>query len=90
VTGSTIDPSVKGSIFVLAVSGVQALIDARMVSTDELEAGLEALDLRYIEEKLLPGGWYSIDSFDRIARFALDRIKIDETGHLFPERGEYA
>ncbi len=79
---STTIPSVKGSIFQLAITGLRALIDSGLIPPEAVEAGLEAEDIRYVEEKLLMGGWYPIDAFDRIARFALGYIDLDQTQYL--------
>lgn len=83
------EPSVKGSIFVLATEALRGLIDGDVISTEDVEARLDARDLVYLDEKILTGCWYPISSFARIASFAVDNLPFDPSDILV-EQGAIA
>jgi hypothetical protein len=58
--------SIKGVVLELAVEGVKRMLEEGRISRDEVEARLDAQDLEILEQKLLPGMWYPIDSMQRI------------------------
>lgn len=82
-------PSVKGSIFLIAVQGVKKLIEQGDLYHGDIECELEASDLRYLEEKILIGGWYPVAAFERLSRITLKRLGRDES-EFFVEQGEEA
>ena len=59
-------PSVKGAILQMAVEAVNQAIEEGRISEEEVAVGLQAEDLRLLDEKILVGGWYPVDSFDRL------------------------
>jgi hypothetical protein len=59
-------PSIKGTGFGSAVADVQTALEQGQLTNDQLEAALEAEDLRLLEAKVLPGDWYSIATYGRI------------------------
>lgn len=61
-------PSLKGAIFQMATEAVKQAIEAGRISREDLEAKLEAQDLQFLEEKIIVGTWYPVDSFDRLVR----------------------
>jgi len=56
---------------------------------DQLEARLEAEDLAYLEDKILPSSWYPLASYDRFIRILLDLEGRGDPEYLV-ERGRRA
>lgn len=81
-------PSVKGTIFQMAIEAVKQAIEAGRISEDEVEAELGAEDLSFLEEKILAGGWYPVASFDRLVRLASGSAARDND--YFVKRGRKA
>jgi len=65
-------PCIKGSGFESAVEDVKRLLERDRLDRDQLEARLEAEDLSYLEEKILPSSWYPLASYDRLIRILWD------------------
>ena len=63
-----VGPSVKGAVFQMAVEAVKQAVEADQIPKEELELQLEAEDLRFLDEKILVGRWYPVDSFDRLVQ----------------------
>jgi hypothetical protein len=82
-------PSVKGSVFLIAVQGVKRLLEQGRLSHEEIECELEASDQRYLEEKILLGGWYPVAAFERISRLTLTRLGREES-EFFVDEGKDA
>jgi hypothetical protein len=59
---------VKGSIFQMAIDAVKQTVEEGRISEEEIEAQLEAEELRFLEEKVLVGAWYPVDCFDRLVQ----------------------
>jgi len=59
-------PSLKGAIFQMAVEAVEQAVEGGLISKEELATRLQPEDLRFLDEKILAGGWYPVDSFDRL------------------------
>jgi hypothetical protein len=66
-------PSIKGTAFSSAHDDVNALLARGAVGRDELEIGLEAEDLRLLDQKVLPSTWYPIGTYDRLLRVLCDK-----------------
>jgi hypothetical protein len=64
-------PSIKGTAFQSVVEDLRRLLEAGRISDDELEARLEAEDLRLLEEKVLPGLWYPLASYRRLTELLM-------------------
>ena len=64
-------PSIKGSAFQSVVDDLNALIASGRLARQELEARLEAPDLRILDDKVLPGVWYPLDSYRRLSDLLL-------------------
>jgi hypothetical protein len=65
-----VGPSVKGSIFQMAIEAVKQAVEEGRISKEEVEVQLEAEDLRFLDEKVLVGAWYPVDSFDRLVQLS--------------------
>jgi hypothetical protein len=59
-------PSIKGTAFQSVVEDVRRLLESGRISPNELAARLEAEDLRLLDEKILPGLWYPLTSYQRL------------------------
>jgi hypothetical protein len=70
MAGASACPSVKGTIFQMAIEAVNRAIEAGGISEDQIETELEAEDLRFLEEKVIVGAWYPVASFDRLVQLA--------------------
>jgi hypothetical protein len=82
-------PSVKGSVFLIAVQGVKRLIERGQLSREEIECRLEASDHRYLEEKILLADWYPVTAFDSLSQISLNRLGQSES-EFFVHQGENA
>lgn len=65
------EPAIKGSGFESAVADLQRLAEEGRLDREELEARLEARDLAYLEEKILPSLWYPLSSYERMCDLLL-------------------
>jgi hypothetical protein len=75
-------PCVKGSVFLMSVQGVKRLMAEGRLSREEVEFELHRDDLRFLEEKILPAGWYPVEAFDRFASISVDVLSDGDPGHL--------
>jgi hypothetical protein len=82
-------PSVKGSVFLIAVQGVKRLLKGGQLSREEIECRLEASDHRYLEEKILLADWYPVAAFENLSRISLNRLGQSES-EFFVRQGENA
>ena len=64
-------PSIKGTAFQSVVEDLRRLSEAGRLSPEELEAALTADDLRLLDEKVLPGLWYPLGSYQRLTELLL-------------------
>jgi len=64
-------PSIKGIVLQLAVEALQRGIAQGRLTRTELEARLSQQDLRLLEEKVVPGLWYPVESVGRLFELAL-------------------
>jgi len=65
------EPSIKGSIFQGVVADVLRLLESGSLDRDRLETALEADDLERLESKILPGLWYPLASYARLAELLM-------------------
>src|SRR5262245_39046333 len=65
-------PSIKGTAFQSVVEDVQGLLSAGRIRRAELEARLEAEDLRILDDKMLPGLWYPLATYRRLTEVLLE------------------
>lgn len=68
--------SIKGTAFDSVLQDVRALLEAGSISREELETGLEATDLAYLDQKIQPASWYPIECYARW----LERLSKLESG----------
>ena len=64
-------PSIKGTAFQSVVEDLRRLIEAGRLAPDELELALEASDLRILDDKVLPGLWYPLASYQRLTELLM-------------------
>jgi hypothetical protein len=79
---AVVDPSVKGAIFQMAVEAVKQAVEAGRISNEEVDVKLEAKDLRFLDEKILVGRWYPVDSFDRLVQLTGGPIAAETSDYL--------
>lgn len=60
-------PSIKGSAFQSVVHDLSRLIQAGKLGRETVEARLEAEDLLLLDDKILPGLWYSLGTYRRMS-----------------------
>jgi hypothetical protein len=77
-----VGPSVKGAIFQMAVEAVKQAIEEGRISEEEVAVKLEAEDLRFLDEKILTGTWYPVDSFDRMVQLTSRSISAEYPDYL--------
>jgi hypothetical protein len=71
------EPSIKGVVVQLAVDAVNQLLAEGKLAREVLEARLEAGDLQILEQKVLPGLWYPLSSFDRLLEVATADLRAE-------------
>jgi hypothetical protein len=81
-TAASPTPSVKGSVFLMSVQGVKRLMTEGRLSREEVEFDLHRDDIRFLEEKILPAGWYPVEAFDRFASISLDVLADGDPAYL--------
>lgn len=84
------EPSIKGVVVQLAVDSINALLADGRLSRDALEARLEAADLQILDQKVLPGLWYPLASFDRLLEVATADARADGGLDAVAELGRQA
>lgn len=67
-------PSIKGTGFGSAVADVEAALESGQLTAARLEERLQPEDLKLLEGKVLPGDWYSIESYGRILDLLCDAV----------------
>ena len=75
-------PCVKGSVFLMSLQGVKRLVKDERLSREEVEFELQADDLRLLDEKILPEGWYPVASFDRFASIVIEARSDGDPSYL--------
>lgn len=71
---STVIPSVKGTIFGVAVDDVIALVERRRVARAELSRWLRPEDLALLVERPLASGWYDVGAYARMSALLRDVV----------------
>lgn len=84
------EPSIKGIVVQLAVDAINGLLAEGRLSRDALEARLEAADLGILDQKVLPGLWYPLTSFDRLLDVATADARTDGGLDAVAELGKQA
>ena len=64
-------PSIKGTAFQSVVEDLQGLVATGRISEAELEARLQAEDLRILRDKVLSGLWYPLATYRRLTEVLL-------------------
>jgi hypothetical protein len=64
-------PSIKGTAFQSVVEDLRRLRETGRLSEEALEARLAAEDLRLLDEKVLPGLWYALASYERLTELLM-------------------
>jgi hypothetical protein len=80
------EPAVKGSIFASVIGDLRELRDAGRISDDKLEERLSPLELELLESTINSAGWYSMESYARIADL-LCELEGGKTREYFRGRG---
>src|SRR5262245_53084124 len=65
-------PSIKGSAFLSVVEDLKGLVASGRIRRPELEIRLRASDLRILDDKVLPGLWYPLDTYRRLTEILLE------------------
>jgi hypothetical protein len=65
-------PSIKGTAFQSVAEDLQRLVAAGRITRSWLEARLEAEDLRALDDKVLPGVWYPLASYQRMTEILIE------------------
>ncbi len=82
-------PSIKGLAFASIVADVKKLAEEGRIGEQELEARLEAEDLRILAEEVQPGLWYPTACYGRLAAI-LSELEAGGRPRYFIERGARA
>ena len=64
-------PSIKGTAFQSVAEDVHGLLARGRITRDWLEAHLATDDLQILDDKVLPGLWYPLDSYRRLTEVLL-------------------
>jgi hypothetical protein len=80
------EPSTKGSIFKGAIGDLARLRETGRLSEEQVEAGLAAEDLAFLEAEVNPASWYPMESYARIMEFLGD-VEGAGKDSYFVERG---
>lgn len=83
---SGVEPSIKGSIFALAVQDLGKLVESGQVSREELERKLEPGDARYLDEAISVSGWYDVRAYGRLLEL-LKELEGDGDDEYLRRRG---
>jgi hypothetical protein len=75
------DSSIKGAAFQSVPADVNRLLEQGRLSPRELEARLTPDDIRILREEVLPGSWYSIETYKRLLA-----LLVEFEGERKPER----
>lgn len=65
-------PSIKGIVLQLAAETLHRLVEQGRLEQTDLEARLSKRDLLLLEDKVVPGLWYSVESVARLFELALE------------------
>jgi hypothetical protein len=75
-------PSIKGSIFGLAVQDLLKLVTEGQISRAELEAKLEPGDTAYLDRSIQAAGWYDVRVYGRLLDLLKDVAGDGKTEYL--------
>jgi len=75
-------PSIKGSIFGLAVQDLLKLVAEGQISRTELEAKLAPGDAAYLDRSIQAAGWYDVRVYGRLLELLKDVAGDGETEYL--------
>ena len=82
-------PSIKGIALQSVLDDVKRLVSVGKISQDELKSSLQAEDLQYLDEPVLPTLWYPVDIFNRYLEL-LWRVDGDSREEYLVRRGSAA
>jgi hypothetical protein len=80
-------PSVKGSLIAASVEDIRKLVQAGVLSNQELERRLEPGDLEVLSQGVQMGGWYDIRIHARMLELLKD-VEGDGSNEYLRRRGE--
>lgn len=80
------EPSIKGSVFRGVVEDLVRLRDEGRVPEDEIQAQLTERDLRILDQKILDGSWYPIETYARMVELLCRTVGGGRTDYYL-ERG---
>jgi len=78
-------PSIKGAVFLQSIVGVRRLLEAGRVAREQAELWLEPHEIRYLDEKIVPGCWYPVETFDRFIGITVEVLGCDEAAFMSAE-----
>ena len=65
-------PSIKGTAIQSVAEDLKALIASGRIAREWIEARLDAEDLRILDDKVLPGMWYPLASYERLTQILIE------------------
>ena len=80
------EPSIKGSVFRGAIDDLTRLRGQGRVSEAQIDAGLDAEDLAFLETEVSPASWYPLGSYTRIVQL-LGEVEGSGKDGYYIERG---
>jgi len=80
------EPSTKGSIFKGAIDDLARLRETGRLSEEQIDAGLTAEDLVFLETDVNPASWYPMESYARVTQLLGD-VEGAGKDSYFVERG---
>jgi hypothetical protein len=81
--------SIKGTALASVVEDLRRLLEMGRLAREQLEARLEAEDLRILDAKVSPGLWYPLASYARLSAVLVEREGGGRPGYVV-ERGARA
>ncbi|OGP83261.1 MAG: hypothetical protein A2Y95_06485 [Deltaproteobacteria bacterium RBG_13_65_10] len=65
-------PSIKGIGMQLAIDGLHRVMESGLLTREQLEVRLQPSDLQILDDKIVPGLWYPIDTCGRLIEVAVE------------------
>lgn len=86
----SIGPSVKGTAFDSVLQDARTLVGSGRITPEQLETQLEAEDVAYLDEKINPMSWYSVQTYTRWIELLAEVEGNDRPEAYYNRRGSIA